>query len=122
MAQYPISMAIAFLCLIGLQLHGHAAETVATVPASTTSVSIGARTTEFYVHFDQPINHALSSLVVIRDGQVVATRNARLDAAPNVLFARVPTPPSGRYVLRWTFCPAGTEEKYSGEVTFTAKG
>lgn len=119
MARCLNPMALAFLCLMGLQLDSHAADTVATLPSSRTSVFVGAKSTEFYVHFDRPVNHALSSLVVVRDGQVIETLGARLEAAPNVLFARIPTPPSGRYVLRWTFCPAGTADRYTGEIPFT---
>lgn len=119
MRQHLSSMALALVCLTGLPLSGHASDTIASVPAPRTNVSVGARTTEFYIHFDRPVNHQLSSLAVLRDGKVVEMLNARLDAAPNVLFARIPTLPSGRYVLRWTFCPAGTDDRYTGDVAFT---
>ena len=119
MARCLSPMALAFLCLIGLQLSGHAADTVASLPSSRTSILVGAKSTEFYVHFERPVNHALSSLVVVHGGKVIETLSARLEAAPNVLFARMPTPSSGRYVLRWTFCPAGTDDRFIGEIPFT---
>lgn len=119
MKQLLGAMALALVCLAGLPLESHASDTLAALPAPRTSVSVGARATEFYIHFDRPVNHQLSSLAVLRDGKIVEMLNARLDAAPNVLFARIPTLPSGRYVLRWTFCPAGTDDRYTGEVAFT---
>ena len=119
MAQRLLSMALALLCLMDVPPGTLAGDTIPTVLASRTSVLVGEKATEVYVQFDRPVNHHLSSLAIVRDGQVVETMNARLDAAPNVLFARIRTPASGRYVLRWVFCATGTDDKYSGEVPFT---
>ena len=56
---------------------------------------------------------------LVRDGKVVATVHPRLEAQPNVLFARIQTPMTGRYIVRWTVCPEGSNDRYDGEFPLT---
>jgi methionine-rich copper-binding protein CopC len=88
-------------------------------PIQMESVAIGELGTELLVRFDRPISHDQSSLSLVRDGKVVATLHPRLQAAPNVLFVRIPTPTAGNYLVRWTVCPEGGNDRYDGEFPFT---
>lgn len=112
------------LTLLGLAyppLAGHAADNLSEPAVSKGTVAVGRQSTELIVRFDKPVNHAFSSLAIIRDGKVIEVLNSRLNSAPNVLFARIQTPRAGRYILRWTFCPAGTSDRFHGEVPFTVE-
>jgi hypothetical protein len=83
------------------------------------SVTIGERSTELLLRFDRPINHVTSFLSLVRDGRIIETVHFRLESAPNVLFARIQTPAPGNYIVRWTVCPAGSNDRYDGELPFT---
>lgn len=107
------------LGLISLQAYGQIAALKSTGPVRLESVSIGELGTELLVRFDRPINHGQSWLVLVRDGKVVAMIRPRLQAAPNVLFARIQTPRAGEYTVRWTVCPEGSNDRYDGEFPFT---
>jgi hypothetical protein len=107
------------LCLLGLQVSVQAAELGASGPIRMESVTIGERSTEIFVRFDRPISHERSSLLLLLNGKTVETIHPRLEAAPNVLFARIVTPARGNYVLRWTICPQGSNDRYDGEFPFT---
>jgi hypothetical protein len=112
-------IALALLCSVGVQSHAQTAGKQSTSPIRLESVTINEHATELLVRFDRPISHSLSSLSLVRDGKIVATPHPRLEAAPNVLFARIPTPATGNYTVRWTVCPEGTNDRYDGEFTFT---
>jgi hypothetical protein len=112
-------IALVFLYSVSPQSHAQTAGKQSTAPIRLESVTINERTTELLVRFDRPISHSLSSLSLIRDGKIVATPHPRLEAAPNVLFARIPTPATGNYTVRWTVCPEGTNDRYDGEFAFT---
>jgi hypothetical protein len=118
-AQCFKSMSLALLWMLGLQLSADAGDlhTPHFVPVG--NAVVGTRSTEFFVRFNRPVNHVLSSLAIIHNGKVVKVIPPRLDAAPNVLFARIETPMPGDYVLHWTLCPAGSNERYEGEFPFT---
>src|SRR6266851_9242958 len=118
MAQHFRGIAVGVLCLLGLQAHAQTAELDKTRPLRMESVTIGERGTEVFVQFDRPISHERSSLFLVHDGKVVETIHPRLEASPKVLFARIPTPMSGAYVLRWTVCPQGSNDRYDGEFPF----
>ena len=107
--------ALVFLCSVNLQAHAQTAGKQSTSPIRMESASINEHATELLVRFDRPISHSLSSLSLVRDGKVVATAHPRLEAAPNVLFARIPTPAPDNYIVRWTVCPEGTNDRYDGE-------
>ena len=111
----------AFLVLSSLALQSHAqtAGQKSPDPVRLESVTIGERGTELLVTFDRPITHGRSWISLIRAGKVVATLYPRLNAAPNVLFVRIQTPPDGNYVARWTVCPEGGNDEYAGEFPFT---
>jgi methionine-rich copper-binding protein CopC len=119
MARYFRTIALSVLCFVGVDSAAQAAELGGTRPMVMESVTIGERSTEVFVRFDRPISHVRSSIAVIRDGKAVAILHARLDAAPNVLFARIPTLPPGDYIARWTVCPAGSSDRHDGEFAFT---
>ena len=112
------SIGLAILGLICLPPAGRADDGSSEPPAPKTTVVVGPQSTEFIVRFDRPVNHTLSSLAIMRDGKVIQVLNSRLESAPNVLFARIPTPSAGLYVLRWMFCPEGTNDRFNGEISF----
>jgi hypothetical protein len=105
-------------CAFGLQSHAQTMMSMATKPIQTESVAIGELGTELFVRFDRPISHDQSSLSLIRDGKVVVTLHPRLQAAPNVLFVRIPTPTAGNYLVRWTVCPESGSDRFDGEFPF----
>jgi hypothetical protein len=112
-------IALVVSCAFGLQSQAQTMMSKATRPIQMESVTIGELSTELFVRFDRPISHDQSSLYLIRDGKVVATLHPRLQAAPNVLFVRIPTPTAGNYLVRWTVCPEGGNDRYDGEFPFT---
>lgn len=111
-------IALVFLFSVSLQSHAQTAGKQSISPIRLEGVTINERATELLVRFDRPISHSLSSLWIVRDGKIVATAHPRLEAAPNVLFARIPTPAAGNYTVRWTVCPEGTNDRYDGEFDF----
>jgi hypothetical protein len=118
-ARYLRVIAVGALCLLSLQAHAQWAKPDATTSIGLQSVTIGERGTELLLRFDRPINHARSWLSLIRDSRIVETIHFRLEAAPNVLFARIQTPAPGNYIARWTVCPEGSDDRYEGELPFT---
>jgi hypothetical protein len=119
MAQHSRAIALAVLCLLGFQAHAQAADRDTPRPLRMESVTIGERGTEVLVQFDRPISHERSSLFLVYNGKVIETIYPRLEASPKVLFARIQTPMPGAYVLRWTVCPQGSNDRYDGEFPFT---
>lgn len=114
-----LAIALGVLCLLDVPARAQSSATDAPTSVSLQSATIDERGTVLLLRFDRPINHRTSWLSLVRDGQVVATVHFRLEAAPNVLFARIQTPAPGSYVLRWLVCPAGGNEGYQGELPFT---
>jgi hypothetical protein len=111
-------IALVLFCSVSLQSHAQPAGQQSAGPIRLESVTINEHATELLVRFDRPISHSLSSLSLVRDGKIVATPHPRLEAAPSVLFARIPTPATGNYVVHWTVCPEGTNDRYDGEFSF----
>jgi hypothetical protein len=118
-ARHLRAIAVGALCLLGLQSHAQSTEPAAATRIGLESVTIGERGTELLLRFDRPINHARSRISLSRDGRIVGTIHFRLEAAPNVLFARIQTPEPGNYIARWTVCPAGSDDRYEGQIPFT---
>ena len=118
-ARHCRDIALAVLCLLGFQAHAQTAQPDTTRPLRMESVTIGERGTEVFVQFDRPISHERSSLFLVHNGKVIETIHPRLEASPKVLFARIQTPTPGAYVLRWTVCPQGSNDRYDGEFPFT---
>jgi methionine-rich copper-binding protein CopC len=77
--------------------------------------------TEFFVRFDEPVNHAASRLVVVQDGKVVQTLHPRLESEPNVLYSGVHRLASGTYTLRWTTESMQGHAASQGEIPFTVR-
>jgi hypothetical protein len=118
MAQHSRAIALAVLCWLGLQAHAQAADRDTLRPLRMESVTIGERGTEVLLQFDRPISHERSTLFLVLNGKVIETIHPRLEASPKVLFARIQTPTPGAYVLRWTVCPQGSNDRYDGEFPF----
>jgi hypothetical protein len=116
MAQHSRAIALAVLCF---QAHAQAADRDTPRPLRMESVTIGERGTEVLLQFDRPISHERSTLFLVLNGKVIETIHPRLEASPKVLFARIQTPTPGAYVLRWTVCPQGSNDRYDGEFPFT---
>lgn len=117
-ARHFRKIALAVLCLLGFQAHAQTAEPDTTRPLRMESVTIGELGTEVFVQFDRPISHERSSLFLVHNGKVIEIMHPRLEASPKVLFARIQTPTPGAYVLRWTVCPQGSNDRYDGEFPF----
>src|SRR5262249_33552806 len=92
---------------------------VAAVEIGLQSVVVGDHGTEVHLRFNRPVSHTQSWLTLLHGGQTVETIHFRLESAPTVLFARIRTPAPGDYVVRWSVCPEGSEDRYEGEVPFT---
>lgn len=120
-ARYLRIIAASALCLLSLQLRAQSTKTDAPTSIGLQSVTIGERGTELLLRFDRPINHVTSWLSLVRDGHIIKTMHFRLEAAPNVLFARIQSPAPGDYIARWTVCPIGTNDRYEGELPFTVR-
>lgn len=118
-ARYLRAVAVGALCVLSLQSRAESAGPDARVSIGLQSVTIDDRGTELMLRFDRPISHARSWLSLIHDGRIVETVHFRLETAPNVLFARIRTPAPGKYIVRWTVCPEGSDDRYQGELPFT---
>ena len=80
------------------------------------------RTNEFFVRFNQPVDHIKSDFVIMRGNQVVQVLQPRFKTEPNVLFAeRSPLPP-GNYTLVWTVRALDGQQLAVGEIDFRADG
>lgn len=73
----------------------------------------------FFVRFNQPVDHVNSRLLVKRGDEIVETLTPRLQSDPNVLFARAPTLPAGKYVLHWVVKTLADARIENGEVPFS---
>ena len=118
-ARYLRAIAVGALCLLSVQSQAQSTRPSATTSIGLQSVTIGERGTELLLRFDRPINHARSSISLIQGGRIIETLYFRLEAAPNVLFARIQTPAPGNYIARWMVCPEGSDDSYAGEFPFT---
>jgi hypothetical protein len=113
------TIVVGALCLLSLQSNAQSTRPDATTLIGLESVTIGERGTELLLRFDRPINHARSGISLSRHGRIVETVHFRLEAAPNVLFARIQIPAPGNYIVHWTVCPEGSDDRYEGEIPFT---
>lgn len=84
--------------------------------APTADAVIGRRSSGFYVRFNRPVDHEDSRLSIKQNGRIIEVLHPRLDSAPEVLFARAPTLPPGRYSLHWI---VGGSPQLDGEIPFT---
>jgi methionine-rich copper-binding protein CopC len=74
---------------------------------------------EFYVRFNQPVDHIRSLMFVKRDGVVVRTLHPRFKTEPDVLFAMALPLPSGAYTFHWSVRSMAGTEVLEGEVPFS---
>ena len=118
-ARYLRAIALCVLGLLSIQVHAETAASEAGISIALQSVTVGERGTDLLLRFNGPISHARSWLSIIHDGRIVETIHFRLQSAPNVLFARIRTPLPGDYVVRWSVCPEGSDDRYDGEFPFT---
>ena len=118
-ARFRRDIVLTAFCLLGFPSLAEAAEPDAAALRHWEGVTIGEHSMELVVRFDRPISHERSWFFLVRDGVVVETIHPRLEAAPNVLFARIQTPPAGHYIARWVVCPKGSDDRYDGEFPFT---
>ena len=58
---------------------------------------------------------------IMRDGKLVEKLQPRLEAAPEVLFARAPTLPAGDYQLHWTVRSMTGAAVTEGDIPFAVK-
>jgi methionine-rich copper-binding protein CopC len=79
---------------------------------------IDSRSDGFFVRFDRPIDHVHSVLLIKHGNQVVETLRLRLETAPEVLFARVPTLPPGDYTLHWLVRTLADADVVEGAISF----
>ena len=71
------------------------------------------------VRFDRPVDHAGSFLAIIGNGAVIRTLRPRLEAEPNVVFARTSMLPPGDYALHWSVHSLDGENFERGSMPFT---
>lgn len=88
-----------------------------TMPAK--DATIDAQSTGFLVRFDRPVDHLHSMLTIKRGGAVVQTLHPRLNAAPEVLFARSAALEPGDYTLHWTVNALNGTDVLQGENAFS---
>jgi methionine-rich copper-binding protein CopC len=94
--------------------NGQGVSVLESTPAA--NAVIGRRSSGFYVRFNRPVDHEDSRLSIKQNGRVIEVLHPRLESAPEVLFARAPTLPPGRYSLHWI---VGGSPQYDGEIPFT---
>ncbi len=75
--------------------------------------------TRFFVRFDGPVDHAASTLSVLRDGQVIRRLHARLNSQPDTLYATPGRLPPGNYVLHWSTRAMQARDVSEGDIPFT---
>ena len=80
---------------------------------------IDGRSSQFFVHFDRPVDHVRSTLEIVQDGRVIERLQPRLESAPNVLFAQAPTLPPGDYKLHWAVRTLVGAKVMQGDIPFS---
>jgi methionine-rich copper-binding protein CopC len=79
---------------------------------------IGRKISAFFVHFDRPVDHIKSTLVVKQGDKVIERLHPRLESAPDVLFAAAPTLPPGNYMLHWAVITVQGTKAVAGDIPF----
>ena len=74
---------------------------------------------DYFVRFDQPVDHLHSTIDIVQEGKTVQTLHPRLKTEPNVLFARAPNLRPGKYVMHWSVPAANGSTVYQGDVSFS---
>ena len=110
-------LASASLLLMDAGAWAQAVRVVESSPAP--NAAIGGRSSGYTVRFDRPVDHNRSIFVIKRGEEVVETLHPRLQSAPDVLFARAPTLPPGRYKLLWQVRIEADVNAVEGEIPFS---
>jgi methionine-rich copper-binding protein CopC len=109
-----ITLAVPAFLMAG---HAAAQKVIETMPAKDgTLSSVGG---DYFVRFDQPVDHIHSMIDIKQDGKVLETLHPRLKSEPNVLFARAPNLKPGKYVMHWSVPAANGSTMYQGDVSFS---
>jgi methionine-rich copper-binding protein CopC len=96
---------------------GERLKVVETMPAN--DATIGQTSADFYVRFNQPVDHIRSLLTVKQNNAVVETLQPRLKSTPNVLYARAPALGPGKYTFNWTVRTIDGQDTLEGAVAFS---
>jgi methionine-rich copper-binding protein CopC len=110
-------LAFVSLLLVPGRARAQAANVVESDP--TANAVVDGRTTAFYVRFDRGVDHVRSLLLIKRGDEVIETLQPRLDSAPEILFARAPTLPPGKYTLHWRVITLTNVQTSEGDIPFT---
>ena len=79
------------------------------------------RIDEFFVRFNQPVDHIKSEFIVKRGSDVIEVLQPRFKTAPDVLYAeRSPLPP-GDYTLVWTVRALDGQQIAVGQIAFKSE-
>ena len=79
------------------------------------------RIDEFFVRFNQPVDHIKSELIVKRGIDVIEVLQPRFKTQPDVLYAeRSPLPP-GDYTLVWTVRALDGQQIAVGQIAFKSE-
>jgi methionine-rich copper-binding protein CopC len=96
------------------------AQSVRAMDLSPSAIDVTeGQSNHFAVRFDRPVDHAHSTLTIVRDGRVVEALEPRLESAPNVLFSRVPALATGEYVLHWSVRTSASDGLVQGDIPFS---
>jgi methionine-rich copper-binding protein CopC len=79
------------------------------------------RIDEFFVRFNQPVDHIKSEFIVKRGNDVIEVLQPRFKTEPDVLYAeRSPLPP-GDYTLVWTVRALDGQQIAVGQIAFKSE-
>jgi len=117
-------LAAGWLLLAGLAVSGPSAgaddlRVLATGPVRNGVVE--GPSDEFYVRFNQPVDHIHSDFLIMRGEDVVETLQPRFKTEPTVLFARRSPLPPGSYTLVWQVKSLEGQPIAVGQIPFTAE-
>ena len=80
------------------------------------------RTDEFFVRFNQPVDHIKSEFIIKRGDDIVEVLQPRFKTEPNVLFAERSPLPAGDYTLVWSVRALDGQQIAVGEIGFRSEG
>jgi methionine-rich copper-binding protein CopC len=80
------------------------------------------RIDEFYVRFNQPVDHIRSEFIIKRGDKVIEVLQPRFETEPNTLYAERSPLPAGDYTLVWSVRALDGQQLAVGEITFKSQG
>lgn len=122
LSRFLAVLGLSSICLCSALASAWAQDVRVVESAPEASAVIQGRSSEFFVRFDRPVDHVHSSLAILQNGNVVERLQPRLEAAPEVLFARAPTLPPGNYSLHWAVRTMTGTEVIRGDIPFSVNG